>query len=308
MPLETPVAFCLFNRPQLTGRVFQAIALAKPKTLYVISDGPRADRPGEKSLVEQSRSVIDQVNWDCDVKTNFSDVNLGCKQRIASGLGWAFQQSEELIILEDDCLPHPSFFDYCEQLLERYRHDKRIMMISGNNFQPARQCPNSYYFSRWPHIWGWASWQRAWDHFDVDVSSWPEVKSTQKLRSIFDSDQEYNHWLPVLDQQYEGEIDTWDFPWAYACWINSGLTILPEKNLVTNIGFGPDAAHTIDANSRLANLDSHEIGQLNHPPHVLRDYVADLYTWENIFAPPGKHIDSPSLDKWYHRFLPTKAA
>lgn len=308
MPLETPIAFCLFNRPELTRQVFHAIALAKPKTLYVISDGARPDHPEEQSLVEESRSVIDQVDWDCDVKINFSEVNLGCKQRIASGLGWAFQQSEELIILEDDCLPDPSFFEYCQQLLGRYRDDQRIMMISGDNFQPVCHSQDSYYFSRWPHIWGWASWRRAWNHFDVEVSSWPKVKTSQKLRSVFSSQLEYEHWASVLDRQYAGEIDTWDFPWAYACWINSGLTILPTTNLITNIGFGPEATHTTDPSSRLANLSKHDIGCLIHPSRVLQDYVADQYTWENVLAPPETPSCSGSNAKWYDRFIPPKAA
>lgn len=309
MPLETPIAFCLFNRPELTRQVFQSIALAKPKMLYLISDGARPGRPEEHRLVEQSRAVIERVDWDCEVKTNFADVNLGCKQRMASGLSWAFQQSEELIILEDDCLPHPSFFEYCEQLLERYRNDQRIMMISGDNFQPIRRSSNSYYFSRWPHIWGWASWRRAWNHFDVEITSWPDVKSSQRMMSVFGSEQEYKHWSHILDQQHAGEIDTWDFQWAYACWINSGLTILPEANLITNIGFGPDATHTIDPGSRLANLGTHEVGRLIHPPRVLQNYIADQYTWENVLAPPLAELCKPGLrDKWYHRFIPNKAA
>ena len=226
MSLNTPIAFCIFNRPELTRRVFQSIAQAKPKTLYVIADGARPDHADEQELVNLSRAVIEQVDWDCDVKTNFFSANLGCKQRMASGLSWAFQQSEELIILEDDCLPHPSFFGFCDQLLDRYRNDERIMMISGVNFQPAPNSPHSYYFSRWPHIWGWASWRRAWNHFDVDVASWPEIKESQQLMSAFGSDQEYQHWAAILDRQHAGDIDTWDFPWAYACWINRGLSIL----------------------------------------------------------------------------------
>ncbi len=308
MSLETPIAFCLFNRPDLTRRVFQAIAHARPKALYVISDGPRSDHPDEERLVEQSRAVIEQIDWDCTVKTNFSNVNLGCKTRIASGLTWAFQQSEELIILEDDCLPHPSFFAYCEQLLERYRLDQRIMMISGDNFQPSRRSRYSYYFSRWPHIWGWASWRRAWEQFDVKISSWPEFRSSEKLKSRFGSQQEYEHWSHVLDEQYAGKIDTWDFPWAYACWCNSGLTILPERNLVANIGFGPEATHTMNPCSQLANRTTQEIGRLIHPAHVLPDYVADQYTWENILSPPAVETSSRGNDKWYHRFRSRNAA
>jgi hypothetical protein len=306
MPLKTPIAFCIFNRPKLTKRVFEAIAAAKPKQLFVIADGPRANVIGERELVEQTRAIINQVNWQCDVRTNFSNTNLGCKHRMASGIDWAFEQSEELIILEDDCLPNPSFFGYCEELLDRFQNDERVMMISGDNFQPNPRTEFSYYFSRWPHIWGWASWRRAWKHFDVDVSSWPELKQTQQLKSDFEDEAEYQHWAATLDRQYAGEIDTWDFPWGYACWKHDGLTILPEQNLISNIGFGTTATHTVDPSSHLANLKTSDIGQLIHPTKVLANQVADQYTWDNILAPPQTR-EPVAKRKWYQRLTGTKA-
>ena len=308
MSLETPIAFCIFNRPELTRQVFAAIARAKPNTMFVIGDGARSGCTAETQLVEQTRAIVDQVDWDCDVKLNFSDANLGCKKRMATGLSWAFEQAEELIILEDDCLPDDSFFGYCQQLLRRYRDDQRIMMISGDNFQSTRRTRNSYYFSRWPHIWGWASWRRAWRHFDVSLSSWPEVKANQNLKSVFGSEQEYRHWAAVLDRQHAGEIDTWDFPWAYACWLNSGLAILPEYNLIKNLGFGPEATHTKDPGSRLANLGTESIGSLRHPSSVVPNHLADQYTWEHILSPQLPVGQAPTSKKWYHRFLPRSAA
>lgn len=308
MSLNTPIAFCIFNRPELTRRVFEAIALAKPKKLLVIGDGARSDRPEERQLVEQTRAVVERVDWDCEVITHYSPTNLGCKQRMSSGLDWAFQISEELIVLEDDCLPDPTFFDFCQQLLERFRNDPRVMLISGNNFQPNRHSQHSYYFSHWPHIWGWASWRRAWNHFDVQISSWPEIKSDQALRSVFPGEEQYRYWAGVLDRQHAGEIDTWDFPWAYACWINSGLTILPESNLIANLGFGPDATHTTDTASRLSNLETYPIGQLNHPPRVLRNEVADQFTWDHILRPPSQPDSQGPRDRWYRRLLRSKAA
>lgn len=307
MSLRTPVAFCIFNRPDLTRQVFVEIAKAQPRTLYLIGDGPRNNRPGERELVEQSRQVVSQIDWPCHVETNFSDHNLGCKQRMATGIDWAFQQSEELIILEDDCLPTPSFFYYCEQLLNRYRNDDRIMMISGDNFQPHRRTENSYYFSRWPHIWGWASWRRAWSRFDVGIKTWPQVKSSRQLKSVFASRQEYNYWEALLDRQYAGEIDTWDFPWAYACWTNNGVTILPETNLVSNLGFSPNATHTTDIASNLANLPTEDLNALIHPKSVNMNHVADQFTWENVLSPPslaGRRLKP----KWYHRFTRKSAA
>ena len=310
MPLETPIAFCIFNRPKLTLQVFDRIRTAKPKQLFVVADGAREDRPNEAILVQQTRAVVDRVDWDCEVKTNFAERNLGCKQRIATGLDWAFEQSEELIILEDDCLPAVSFFGYCEKLLERYRDQPRVMMISGDNFQPKPRSENSYYFSRWPHIWGWASWRRAWNHFDADVKTWPETKSTGQLRATFGSDEEYQYWSDTLDQHHAGNIDTWDFSWSIACWRMGGLCILPERNLVTNLGFGPSATHTTDSNSELANLLTMEVGELIHPAKIAPNRIADQHTWENVLAPKQDTvgaIESPKNAKWYHRFTRKQA-
>ena len=309
MQLETPIAFCIFNRPELTARVFEAIQRARPKQLLVIADGPREDRPGEPETVAQTRAILDRVDWDCDVKTNFSPTNLGCRTRMASGLTWAFEQAEELIVLEDDCLPDPTFFDFAQSLLRHYRDDDRVMTISGNNFQPGPSSNNSYYFSRWAHIWGWASWRRAWQHYDLEIKSWPNDKSTNFLSNAVDSPVELQYWSNVYDQIHRGEIDTWDFSWAYALWKHNGLAILPETNLVTNLGFGETATHTIDPDAKLANLPMGSIDQIIHPPRVERNIAADIFTWENIMAPPA---NDPMLlpiskkqnpPKWHRRLL-----
>ena len=311
MPLKTPIAFCIFNRPSLTGKVFNSIRKAKPNRLLVIGDGPRAGNDEDPERVAQSRAVIEQVDWDCTVTTNFSEVNLGCKQRMASGLTWAFEQAEELIILEDDCLPEPTFFSFCEQLLERFRDDERVMMISGNNFQPdgpdgpggSQSTDESYYFSRWPHIWGWASWRRAWNHFDVEIKSWPLSKQNHDLENAFGSAQEYEHWSALFDQVHAGKIDTWDFSWAYAVWKNNGLSILPTTNLISNLGFGETATHTVDMNSKLANLKTGRIETLTHPTRIKPNVAADQYTWENIIAPPLLPTRASKRPKWYRRIF-----
>ena len=286
MSLETPIAFCIFNRPELTARVFEAIRCASPKQLLVIADGPREHQPGDAEAVEQTRKILDRIDWPCQVKTNFSPTNLGCRIRMATGLTWAFEQAEELIILEDDCLPDPTFFPFAQSLLRGYRDVPQIMMISGDNFQPAPTSNNSYYFSRWAHIWGWASWRRAWNHFDLEIESWPATKINGLLAGQVDSPAEYQYWASVFDQVHQGQIDTWDFSWAYALWKQNGLAILPELNLVTNLGFSDSATHTIDPESKLANLPSHRIDQLVHPTDIQRNVAADIFTWENIMAPP----------------------
>lgn len=290
--LEVPVAFLIFNRPDTTRRVFAEIARAKPKRLLVVADGPRSLDEVEKCAA--ARSVIDQVDWDCEVLTNFSDVNLGCKRRVSSGLDWVFEQCEEAIILEDDCLPHPTFFSYCAELLEKYRDEERVMMISGNNFQFGRKRGSySYYFSCYAHIWGWASWQRAWAHYDSTMKKWPALKETRWLRELMYDFLSAKHWEEVLNKAYAGEVDTWDIQWLFSCWSQGGLTALPNVNLVSNIGFGADATHT--------KADIYEVSgmatvamkfPLRHPPQIHGHREADEFTFNRMFA---REVYQPSL-------------
>lgn len=279
MTLATPVAFFIFNRPQLTQRVFDAIRQAKPAMLLVVADGPRCDRPGEVDLCAQTRAVIQQVDWHCQVLTNFSEVNLGCKQRVSSGLNWVFETVERAIILEDDCLPHLTFFPFCEDLLNYYANDTRVMAISGDNFQFGRQrTQDSYYFSRYNHCWGWASWRRAWRYYDVEMKLWPMIKQGKWLHDLLGDDRAVRYWTDIFETVANDRLDTWDYQWTFACWLQNGLTILPNVNLVSNIGFGSEATHTTGTN-RLSNLSSEAMQfPLQHPAFVVRDAQADEST------------------------------
>ncbi len=300
MAFKIPIAFCIFNRPDPTRRVFEAIAHRKPSRLLLIADGARDDRESDDELVQRTREIVSQIDWPCEVTHNYSDVNLGCRKRMVSGISWAFEQCEELIILEDDCLPDDSFFDYCQTLLARYRDNPEVMMISGDNFQPAARTNCSYYFSRYTHIWGWASWRRAWHHYDVEMTAWPAVRATNKLANDFADPNEYRFWQEIFDQQHAGLIDTWDFAWEFACMNRKGLTILPETNLVSNLGFGIDATHTIDALSLLSNLPVRRIYDLIHPAQIRRNDAADHWTFENIFC-PEKAAPAPVRKRWYQK-------
>lgn len=281
----SPIAFLIFNRPDTTRRVFAEIAKARPPNLLVIADGPRADHPDDAEKCAAVRAVIDGVDWDCEVLTNYSDVNLGCKRRISSGLNWVFDIVEEAIILEDDCLPHPTFFRFCEELLDKYREDKRIAMISGNNFQFGRKRTEySYYFSRYPHIWGWASWRRAWDNYDVDMKLWPEIRDGRWLEGLLDNKKSVCYWNYIFENVYKGKIDSWAYQWTFSCWIQSALTILPNVNLVSNIGFGSEAVHTIEKN-KFSNMETEPIKfPISHPPYIMRDSVADYITEKTNFS------------------------
>jgi len=277
MKLTTPVAFIVFNRPETTARVFAAIREAQPSQLLIIADGARPDRVGEAAKCQQVRTICDRIDWECEVKRNYADGNLGCKRRVSSGLDWVFSEVEEAIILEDDCLPDPTFFPFCQEMLEKYRRDRRIMAITGGNYLWGKTRTNySYYFSIYSDIWGWATWRRAWQHYDVDMKLWPSIKDKDWLTDILG----YNHkfkrnWHHTLDNIHQGNVDTWDLQWVFACFVQSGLTIAPNVNLIANIGFGEDATHTISP-SHLANLPTEPLTfPLVHPPFIINDTKSD---------------------------------
>lgn len=279
MTLSTPVAFLIFNRPKLTEIVFEAIRKAKPQKLLVVADGPRFQEEIENC--QKAREVITQVDWNCEVLTNFSENNLGCKKRVSSGLGWIFSEVEEAIILEDDCVPAPSFFNFCQTLLEYYRYDERIMAICGENYYQG-EANYSYRFSKYSHIWGWASWRRAWKYYDVDMKTWREYKDKNFIASTCEDSWEQKYWIDKFKKVFEGEIDTWDYQWMYNCFSQNGLSIIPRTNLISNIGYGIDATHTL-SETHCANLPTSDIWSINHPPFIARDKNADDYTFDYRF-------------------------
>lgn len=284
LKLKTPVCLIIFNRPDTTQQVFNVIRQVKPEKLLVIADGPRFNVKGEAEKCVATRSIINQVDWDCEILTQYSEINLGCRHRVSSGLTWVFNTVEEAIILEDDCLPDITFFRFCEELLERYRHDPKIMAISGNNFQFQHNYQQaSYYFSRYNHIWGWATWRRAWKLYDLDMKLWPSIRDNNGLEKLLENSEMAAYWAKIFQSAYEG-FNTWDYAWTFACWINGGLTILPNANLVSNIGFREDATHT-QGESQLANLPTKSIGfPLQHPTVVMRNSQADNLTEAIMFS------------------------
>jgi hypothetical protein len=283
--LKTPVAFIIFNRPDTTERVFAEIAKAKPPKLLVVGDGARANRQGEAEKVASVRAIVKCVDWDCEVLTHFSDVNLGCKKRVSSGIDWIFEQVEEAIILEDDCMPDPTFFRFCQEMLERYRDNPRIGMISGDNFQFGRSYGlDSYYFSKYIHIWGWATWRDRWTKsYDVKLEKWPRLRDEGRLTDMVGNSREAKFWGPIFERVHRGTIDTWDYQWVFANWIEGRVGILPSINLISNIGFDQNATHTTGA-SDLANMHSDAMEfPLVHPLGIFRNVRADLYGEKKCF-------------------------
>lgn len=237
-PLTTPVLFIIFNRPEVTQSVFNEIRRAKPLKLFVAADGPR-DNKNEHSKCEETRSIIEQVDWDCSLKTLFRERNLGCKIAVSSAISWFLENAEEGIILEDDCLPSQSFFWFCQELLEVYRNDSRVLMISGFNVLGEWKSDLQDYFFSDGGIWGWATWRRAWKHFDTDLKLLDQPEAKRCIRDFLMDENIYS--IMIHDSM---EVDSWDYKWAFVRMINSALSIAPSKNMIRNIGFGPEATHT----------------------------------------------------------------
>jgi hypothetical protein len=282
----TPILFMIFNRPDTTERVFQQIRAIKPKYLFVSADGPRLQKAGEAERCTQARAIIKQVDWDCELKTKFSEKNQGCKVSVSSAITWFFENVEEGIILEDDCLPDLSFFKFCQELLERYRNDQRIMHISGNNFQDGRRKgTGSYYASSLNHVWGWATWKRAWKKYDVTMAGYADDQD--RFFKMFPDATIRNYWQKNFDLVYTNRKDTWDVQWQYTMFLHRGLALHPNVNLVSNIGFQTGATHTIDDFDPMANRKSERIeDMLQHPKILEPDTDADRYTFKTYFHPP----------------------
>ncbi len=290
--MATAILLIIFNRPAHTRQVLDALRRVRPGTLLVAADGPRS--AAEAVTCAQAREVMREVDWDCTLLTNFSEMNLGCGIRVYTAIDWALSQFEEIIVLEDDCIPEPTFFCFCEELLAYYRHDERVMHISGNNFQPVQSGEgDSYYFSKYTHAWGWATWRRAWRHFDWALRQWPQLKQTGMLKSWCDDPYEQRYWTEMFERMHRGAPDVWDYQWNCACWAQNGFAILPAVNLVSNQGYGPDATHTKEFGPYM-NRATQPIGHLRHPTMMVRNYEADAFTFAHNFGGNAtKAADSP---------------
>lgn len=284
-PARTPVLFLIHRRPELAAQVFAAIREARPARLLVAADGPEDD----PRCQECRALVLGGVDWDCAVETRFLESNEGCKRAVAGALDWAFSRHERLIVLEDDCLPHPSFFAFCEELLERYAAVPEVMQICGSNLTSHQPRDGAgFFFSRFGPIWGWASWRRAWSAYDVAMSDWPAMRHSAALRSRCPGALERLWRRSVFDATHRGEIDTWDYQWAFAKMKTGGLSVVPRRNLVSNLGFGPGATHTLNATDPNACLPVGEADfPVTTPAQVAASEEADaLYRSKVVGLPP----------------------
>jgi hypothetical protein len=241
---QTPILMLVFNRPTQTAKIFAAVRERRPARLYVAADGPRPERKEERQLCEQTRRICESVDWTCELKTLFREENLGCGLAVSEAISWFFAHESEGIILEDDCLPDPSFFPFCSAMLARFRENSEVGSISGNNFFPPQlETTQPYVFSKYVQIWGWATWRRFWEKYDFGLNGsleeWKEIIARRNPNAI-----EARYWLEIFKAVASGLIDTWDYQVMFSAWRADVVHIYPGRNLVTNLGYGPDATHT----------------------------------------------------------------
>lgn len=284
--VQSPVVLIMFNRPNLTRKVFDAIAAARPRMLFVVSDGPRSDIKSDVQLVNECREIIKSVNWDCEVFTKYSEENLGCRDSVASGLSWVFSKVERAIIVEDDCLPSMGFFQFCDELLELYKTDESIGSICGSNLDPAetRNLTASYYSSRYPAVWGWATWRRVWNQYNSEMKE-PEISGSRaSILKLGLAPQSKRFWLSRLKLIAQMKLDTWDYQLVFLHWRTGMNSLVSKLNLVSNLGFGQGATHTINASSEFANKESHEpVFPLLHPSRDESSKALELRFGQNRF-------------------------
>lgn len=274
MSADIPVAIIAFNRPQLVARLIDRLAIAKPASVFLICDGARAERREEREKVAAVRSLLEKLPWKCEIHRDYAVENLGCRQRIITGLNTVFEQVNQAIILEDDCLPEYDCFRFAEELLGRYAEDGRVGSVCGTTFTERKTSSKSYRFSRYPLIWGWATWRRAWESCRGTLAAMDDRLVEEVLRDIFPRYRERAYWRYVLNRCRNSGLDTWDYLWAFACWRNRLLHAIPRVSLVENVGCGPDSTHTRRPDPWISPVGRMEF-PLTHPDSVMIDNALD---------------------------------
>ena len=287
--LVTPVLFLIFRQPAVTRRVFEQIRGARPRKLYIAADGPRANRPDDIADCEATRAVVAHIDWNCEVYTRFLPHNLGLKKAVSSALDWFFEAEEEGIILEYDCLPEPSFFSFCQVMLQRYRNDARVFSVTGSNIQAdIRRGDGDYYFSRLTAVWGWATWRRSWSLWRPNLEGFDTFRSTNVIASIVVDKRGQQFWVRTFEAVHAGvNVTTWAFCLIYAQLKHGGYCVVPNKNLVRNIGFGAEGTNAVDPEHPLASLTTCELTSYKEPAFFVPDIAADTeFSVRAAYSPP----------------------
>lgn len=277
LTFNTPILFIIFNRPDTTQKVFDEIRKIKPKYLFIAADGARNE--SEQSLCHETRNIVNQIDWDCELKTLFQEKNLGCKIGVSTAINWFFDNVEQGIILEDDCLPSSSFFYFCKDILEKYYSNSDIMHICGTSFARGKNNKDTYYFSKYAHVWGWATWRRSWRLYDLKIDDFDNFFNNNKLLKIYNDSLINDYFKKIFYLTRSNKIDTWDYQWLFTIWNHNGIVITPHMNLISNIGFGENATHTKNKDNFLSNMKSNIISEIKHP----KDIKLSLQRDKNIF-------------------------
>lgn len=281
---QSAVLFVVFNRPDTAEKVFAEIRKVRPSRLYIAADAPREGVEDDIVLCEQTRAIVSLIDWPCDVKTRFSNKNLGCKDGVSSAVSWFFDHEEEGIILEDDCLPSLSFFKFCDAMLDKYRDDSRVRHITGCNLQQGKKWGNgTYYFSNRTHVWGWASWKRVWKEYDKYLSNYNTSDVKEKMSNIYQDPLIAECWVEVFNGLKAGKINSWAYQLDFINFFNNALTIIPNENLISNIGFDARGTHTTDQENIYANIPIVEIDEIIDPVFMIPEKQADIATLNNDF-------------------------
>ena len=283
MSVLAPVIFFIFNRPELTKQVWEAITRAKPKKLYICADGPRKDKPDDIEKIRATRQCVERVDWPCEIHRWYANENLGCNQSFVKNLDQLFEVEDRVIVLEDDTLPSESFFPFCDVLLEKYKDESTIFHITGSNLNWDLLRPASdYYFSRYALPWGWATWKRAWRLYDSNMQGWKNIEIKEAVLNSFKNQVEKVFWNNIFDNAYRkiGDADAYDYVWKFSIWAHDGLSIIPSVNLVKNIGFGENSTHTKNINpSHIVPLRNLNLISLKHPKNQVPNGIRDARTF-----------------------------
>ncbi|WPU91641.1 nucleotide-diphospho-sugar transferase [Mucilaginibacter sabulilitoris] len=308
---KTPILLLIFNRPDTTEKVFNEIRRLQPAALYIAADGPREGKTEDIERCKKCREIVmNNLDWDCEVNTLFNDTNLGCGAAPASAISWFFEHVERGIILEDDILPDPSFFNFCQEMLIRYENTPDVMHISGcyflQDFLPADQ-EQSYYFTRHIHVWGWATWRRAWQYYDYDMAEWDRFNSDEALSDYYGP--YYIFWKTLFANMLHKGNDIWDYQWMFAIYKKNGVAINPAANLVQNLGFGENATHTTDSESIYTRVRLQTISELAHTPMKSIDLKKDSLYYQHYlhFDLQAEHNKQKALWKFINRLRKLKA-
>jgi hypothetical protein len=286
MPFDIPILLIFFNRADTTQQVFDAIRKQQPQKLYLAADGPRNE--AEKIEINRIKESVLTIDWPCQVHTYFKAENMGPRIFIGEAVQFMFQQEEQGIILEHDCMPHPDFFSYCRYMLDAFRYDARVMHITGTCFRDTGKSEKGHYFSHYNHIWGWATWKRAWMHYDLEMQEYPFKRQQDFLAPVFPDTHIRSYWYKKLDAAYHKAIGSWDYQWSFALWKQGGLSVAPASNLVSNIGFGAGAIHTKDQSHFLSNRPTYPWNptEATRQPVIAADRSAEAFDFRFVFYPP----------------------